>query len=111
MPSLIIVFLLIRAEKHFVITQQSAQIMMNLMLNLKVAERKHQYQGAAYGTYGWSGESSKIINDGLLKAGVNVVLDNLSVHLKPRDEDKKMCIEFGKSFAKVLKKGQNTDKL
>ncbi|HUU36994.1 MAG TPA: anaerobic nitric oxide reductase flavorubredoxin [Candidatus Desulfaltia sp.] len=39
-------------------------------------------KGAAFGTYGWSGESVKIINEGLQKAGFELVSDGIRVMTK-----------------------------
>ncbi len=44
-------------------------------------------RGAAFGTYGWSGEGVKIIKDWLAKSGFNVVDEEVRVNWNPEAED------------------------
>jgi flavorubredoxin len=57
-------------------------------------------KGASFGSYGWSGESVKMLNDLAVKSGFELVNDGLKVLWTPDEEAKKQCAEFGKSFAK-----------
>lgn len=57
-------------------------------------------KGAAFGTYGWSGESVKMINEGLQKAGLELINDGIKAQWDPDDEALKECLEFGKEIAK-----------
>lgn len=59
-------------------------------------------KAAAFGTYGWSGESVKKINEGLKTAGFNVVDEGLKVLWNPDDESIGRCIDFGNRLAKAL---------
>jgi anaerobic nitric oxide reductase flavorubredoxin len=61
--------------------------------------------GGSFGTYGWSGESCKIIKEGLIGAGLKVELDPISVFLKMSTEEKENCINYGRKFAKMVKGG------
>lgn len=61
-------------------------------------------QAAAFGSYGWSGESVKLINERLIDSGFNLVSDGLRLSWKPDEEALKECLEFGKDFVKELKK-------
>lgn len=54
----------------------------------------------AYGTYGWSGESTKIINRELEKANFSIINEPLLVKWNPNDEDLKKAYELGIKLAK-----------
>jgi len=60
-------------------------------------------KAAAFGSYGWSGESVKIISNLLAEAKFEVVNEGIRVKYTPTEEDLKMCEEFGINFAKTLK--------
>jgi len=59
--------------------------------------------GAAFGSYGWSGEAPKIIHEGLEKAGINVVMDPVSSQYQPEAEALDACFRFGQKFAAYIK--------
>lgn len=61
-------------------------------------------QAAAFGSYGWSGESVKLINAKLTDSGFALVNEGLRVSWKPDEETIKECIKFGKDFVKDLNK-------
>ena len=56
-------------------------------------------KAAAFGCYGWSGESVSLISMILKKAGLTVVNDGLKVLWNPDEASRKVCVEFGKTFA------------
>jgi len=56
-------------------------------------------KAAAFGCYGWSGESVKIINSGLEESGFDVIDEGLRVMWNPDEESITECVEFGKRFA------------
>jgi flavorubredoxin len=58
--------------------------------------------GAAFGSYGWSGESPKLLSDYLAKAKIEVLQEGLKVKYMPDDEELEKCIQFGKSFGETL---------
>lgn len=58
---------------------------------------------AAFGSYGWSGESVKLITEGLAKAGFNMVNDGLKYMWVPDEEGIKACYNFGLDFAEHVK--------
>lgn len=62
--------------------------------------------GAAFGSYGWSGESPKLLSDYLLKAKIDVLEEGLKAKYMPNTAELQRCIEFGKSFGRTL-----TDKM
>lgn len=59
-------------------------------------------KGAAFGSYGWSGESVNMIAEGLKKAGLEVVDDGIKVQWHPDDAAVEKCINYGKEFAARL---------
>ena len=58
--------------------------------------------GAAFGSYGWSGEAHKIIHQKLSEAGVKMPLEPIAVKYKPTAEELGLCVEFGGKFAASL---------
>ncbi len=59
----------------------------------------------AFGSYGWSGEGVKIINDILKNLKLNVIEDGIRTKFVPYDKGLQECIEFGKRFGeKMLEK-------
>jgi flavorubredoxin len=59
-------------------------------------------KAAAFGCYGWSGESVKMITDYLKNAGFDVVDDGIRELWNPNDESIGNCIEYGKNFTQVF---------
>lgn len=60
--------------------------------------------GAAFGSYGWSGESPKLLEKHLEKCGIKVIQEAMKVKYMPSEEETKACIEFGKDFAQKMLK-------
>ena len=60
-------------------------------------------KAACFGSYGWSGESVKVLNELVKTAGFELVNDGLKVLWNPDSEAVKQCIEFGKNFAQAVK--------
>ncbi len=61
-------------------------------------------KGASFGCYGWSGESVKMINDLLRKAGFEVMDEGLKALWNPDDEAINKCIDYGKQLADYFNK-------
>jgi anaerobic nitric oxide reductase flavorubredoxin len=59
-------------------------------------------KAAAFGSYGWSGESNKIISNGLSEGGLDVVDEGLRTLWVPDKKALETCEEYGKEFAKKL---------
>ena len=55
--------------------------------------------GASFGSFGWSGESVKIIENVLRESGIETVQPSISAKYMPSPDDIKSCFEFGKNFA------------
>ncbi len=63
---------------------------------LKFKEKK----AAAFGTYGWSGESVDMINKGLEDAGFELMESGIKSVWNPDEESLRGCFDFGKEIAK-----------
>lgn len=59
-------------------------------------------KAAAFGSFGWSGEAVKLIENQLRALKLNVVMDGFSAKFSPNDEKHRQMVEFGKSFARYL---------
>ena len=71
---------------------------MNVMFSINVKLKKC----ATFGTYGWSGEATRLMEDRLKGLKLNVVQPPLKVLFIPTDEDLKKCSIFGYDFSKSL---------
>jgi anaerobic nitric oxide reductase flavorubredoxin len=60
-------------------------------------------KAAAFGNYGWSGESVKILNSILTAAGFAVVNDGLKVQWNPDQETRTSCLDFGLAYINTFK--------
>ncbi len=59
--------------------------------------------GAAFGSYGWSGEAPRIISQKLQEAGLSVPQEPVAFKYRPTPEEIQKCIQFGETFAESLK--------
>ncbi len=59
-------------------------------------------KAAAFGCYGWSGESVKIIARGLEAAEFEIVDEGLKVLWNPDDDSIEQCIDYGKKLAEYF---------
>jgi len=59
--------------------------------------------GAAFGSYGWSGESVKLINAELEAMKVDLVDEGISVKFVPSGDDLKRCRELGQRVGRTVK--------
>lgn len=60
-------------------------------------------KAAAFGSYGWSGESVPMINERLKDAKFEVIGDGIKELWNPDEEALERCREFGKNFAEQIK--------
>lgn len=72
---------------------------MEIIKGLKFKNKK----AAAFGCYGWSGESVKVLTEHLEKSGFSIINDGIRAKWNPDDESINKCIEFGKEIAKEIK--------
>ncbi len=68
---------------------------MHLMKQLKFKNKK----AAAFGCYGWSGESVRVISDMLTDAGFNVIDEGLKSNWNPDDDTQQRAYEYGRKIA------------
>ena len=73
---------------------------LELIKGLKLKNKK----AASFGSYGWSGEAVKLINEELTKSGFLLINDGLRCMWTPTDENIEECVNFGKEIAKNINK-------
>ncbi len=59
-------------------------------------------KAAAFGSYGWSGESTAILNERLRAAKLEVVNEGIKELWNPDKEAIERCVQFGESFIKLF---------
>jgi flavorubredoxin len=59
--------------------------------------------GAAFGSFGWSGEAVKVLNDYLEQIKVEIVSEPLNLQFVPDAEGIEQCRRFGEAVAARLK--------
>ncbi len=60
--------------------------------------------GAAFGSYGWSGEAVKLINHALEEMKIDVVDPGIRIRYVPTHDDLGRCTELGSKIGKAIKK-------
>lgn len=73
----------------------STAAILEMIKGLRFKEKK----AAAFGSYGWGGESVKIITEELKKSGFELINDGIREQWKPDKEGLERCREYGKSIA------------
>ncbi len=76
--------------------------MAGILEEMKGLEFKNK-KAAAFGCYGWSGESVKTIKGQLEAAGFQVVDDGLRCLWNPDPAGIESCVEYGKKLSGLLK--------
>jgi flavorubredoxin len=69
----------------------------HLMKELKFKNKK----AATFGCYGWSGESTKVLNEWLTEAGFEIINEGLRNQWNPDTDQQESAIAFGKIIAKA----------
>lgn len=59
--------------------------------------------GAAFGSYGWSGESVKVIEEHLGMCGIRVVAEGVLARWQPNGEDLERCEKLGARVAQAIR--------
>ena len=72
---------------------------LDLIKGLKLKSRK----GAAFGSYGWSGEAVKIIEKTLAESGIEIIRPPMAVKYVPSETDLKDCFDYGEKIAEAVK--------
>ena len=73
----------------------SVAAILELIKGLNFKKKK----AAAFGCYGWSGESAEIISDSLKASGFEMADEVLKVNWNPDNESVEKCIEYGKKLS------------
>ncbi len=73
--------------------------LLEVITGLKFTGKK----AAAFGSFGWSGESPKIISDRLKDAGFDMIDEGIKINWNPDTQDIDKCRQYGKGFAKNIK--------
>lgn len=60
-------------------------------------------KAAAFGSYGWSGESVKILTKDMEEAGFEIVDEGIRALWNPDEDAVKQCYEYGANFASKVK--------
>ncbi|HOT46387.1 MAG TPA: anaerobic nitric oxide reductase flavorubredoxin [Spirochaetota bacterium] len=76
----------------------SVAALLEEMRGLKFRKKK----AFAFGSYGWSGESVKMIAEGLKLGGFDLVGDGIRALWNPDDDAVKACIDYGRKIAESL---------
>ena len=71
---------------------------LEMLKGMKLKKKK----GAAFGSYGWSGEASKLITEHLKAAGIEIVNDGIRAQWVPDQDALEQSRQFGKEFAAAL---------
>jgi flavorubredoxin len=58
--------------------------------------------GAAFGSSGWGGGATKILDGGLRESGIDVILDPLEVRWRANPDEIRKCVAFGRSFGERI---------
>ena len=77
--------------------------MENFIESLEKAKIKAKI-GAAFGSYGWSGEAPVMIAEKMRKLGMNVIDPVLRIQYQPAQKDLEECKRLGKDIAINVKK-------
>jgi flavorubredoxin len=80
----------------------------DLLSSLAVVNLKGKL-GAAFGSYGWSGEAVRMIEDRMRGLKMHIPQSGLRVKLIPTEEELEECRAFGRQIAEVLV-GKTRDK-
>ena len=76
--------------------------LLRLILDIK-GLRPQNLVGAAFGCYGWSGESPKMMTDALTEMKVEVVAEPVKSYFNPGEEDLANARALGVAVARALK--------
>jgi len=73
----------------------------DLLSSLAVVNLKGKL-GGAFGSYGWSGEAVRMIEDRMRGLKMRIPVDGMRVKLIPTEEELRQCHEFGRKIAETL---------
>ena len=59
--------------------------------------------GAAFGSYGWSGESVRLLNEAMTEMKLDIIDEGFRVKYVPEAKDLSRCVDLGKKIGQALK--------
>jgi flavorubredoxin len=59
--------------------------------------------GAAFGSYGWSGEGTKVIEEHLAKCKIPLAAESVRAKWQPKADDLAACEKLGRTVAQAIK--------
>jgi len=59
-------------------------------------------KAAVFGSYGWSGESIKVLGESMAEAGFDLIGDGIKIEWQPDREARNKCFEYGKKIAEAF---------
>jgi flavorubredoxin len=66
--------------------------------------------GAAFGSYGWSGEAVKLLTDSMEEMKIQLVEPGLRVKYAPTHDDLAKCIRLGQGIGKAVKESLKSER-
>src|SRR5512134_161406 len=76
------------------------QPILQLIANLVVLNVKGK-TASVFGSYGWSGEAIKTVQDILASMRLKVAPEPIKVRMTPSEQDLQACVDFGRKFAEA----------
>jgi flavorubredoxin len=73
---------------------------LQLIANLVVLNMSGK-PASVFGSYGWSGEAIKTVQDILTSMRIKVSPEPIKVRMAPSEQDLKACVDFGKKFGEI----------
>lgn len=73
---------------------------LHVIANLVVLNMKGKV-ASVFGSYGWSGEAIKTVQDILASMRIKVAPEPIRVRMAPSEQDLAACVDFGKKFAAI----------
>lgn len=77
---------------------------LQLIANLVVLNMKGK-PASVFGSYGWSGEAIKTVQDILTSMRIKVAPEPMKVRMAPSAQDLEACVDFGRKFAAIAAGG------
>jgi flavorubredoxin len=79
----------------------------DILTYMKGLKPKHKI-GAAFGSYGWSGESVKLINKELDEMEFDIIDPGIRIQYVPDKDGREACFEYGKKIGQAVKGASET---
>ena len=57
---------------------------------------------SVFGSYGWSGEAIRTVQDILTSMRIKVSPEPIKVRMTPNEQELQACVDFGRKFAEIV---------